>query len=142
MMIETSSFTFSAGRVETKKKAEEEQKKQEAQAKGHEVGSNLNFKPPVWQNANAVGLLFQTENQDFSVHIGGRLQADSVWWKQPGFLKGAPPGNGGVPAQERGGGIGVCPDLFGGRERQARGDGACAIEGDAGNVGRVRDRAT
>jgi phosphate-selective porin OprO/OprP len=91
--------------IEAKKKADEEQAKRTAEEKGVEVGSNLNLSAS-WDN----GLVFLTPNKDWRIHIGGRLQFDSVWWRQPDFLKGPPPGNGGVPDQGPGGGVGPLDD--------------------------------
>src|SRR5205814_205462 len=67
-------------------------KKKEAQEKGYEVGSDLKM-GASWNN----GLMLQSENKDFRMHIGGRLQADYVWFQEPKALK-ASGALGGVPA--------------------------------------------
>ena len=86
------------------KKKEEEKKKKEGE--GYIVGSDSKL-GGVW---TPNGLVFQTEQQDFVLHFGGRLMFDQVWWNQPAFLKGPAPGNGGLPNAKAGDGIGVLDD--------------------------------
>lgn len=70
-----------------KKKKDEEEKKKKAQEEGYVVGSDTKMSGS-WSN----GLIFQSENKDFRVHVGGRLDFDSVFWRQPHDLQGPPPG--------------------------------------------------
>ncbi len=44
-----------------------------------EVGSDLNIKARFW---NGAGIMFETPNRDFTMHIGGWAQWDNVWWNQ------------------------------------------------------------
>lgn len=67
---------------ETKKKQEDDRKKQEAEAQGHKVGSDLKFSAR-WND----GLFVETANKDFVMHLGGRLQWDNVWWTQDPLLR-------------------------------------------------------
>ncbi len=86
--------------------------------KVHEIANT----PPLnakWDN----GLIFESPNKDWRFHFGGRLQAESVWWGQSARLKGAPPGNGGIPASGRGDGVGVLDDGSFFRRVRLRGDG-------------------
>ena len=85
-----------------KKKAEEDKKKEE----GYLVGSDSKLAG----NWTPNGLVFQTEQQDFQLHVGGRFNFDSVWWKQPASMKGPAPGNGGLPNAKAGDGVGVLDD--------------------------------
>ncbi|MFO0871070.1 MAG: porin [Pirellulales bacterium] len=56
--------------------AEQEAKKAaEAEAAGHEVGSDLSM-TASWRN----GLELTTKNKDFRVHVGGRTQIDTGWF--------------------------------------------------------------
>lgn len=57
----------------------------------------------LWNN----GLNFTTPNKDWVIHIGGRLQFETVLWGQPERLKTSPPGNGGIPAATPTSGTGV-----------------------------------
>ncbi|MDB5307900.1 MAG: oprO 1 [Gemmataceae bacterium] len=104
--------------LEAKKKDEEEKKKKEAQAKGHEIGSNLNMNV-YWDN----GLFFATPDRDWRIHVGGRFQFESVWWNQNPRLTGTPPGNGGVPASGPGAGVGALDDGMFFRRVRFRTDG-------------------
>jgi phosphate-selective porin OprO/OprP len=61
-------------RDEQQKKADE-QKKKEADAQGHEVGSDLAFKT-FWKD----GFNAETANKDFRVHFGGRVHVDAGWF--------------------------------------------------------------
>src|SRR5207247_8077942 len=63
-------------RDEDKKKADEAKKKEE-EAKGYEIGSDLKL-AATWNN----GLVLQNEHKDFRVHIGGRINYDTVFWNQ------------------------------------------------------------
>jgi phosphate-selective porin OprO/OprP len=104
---------------EEKQRAEEEKKRKEAEAKGHEVGSDLGLRG-VWDN----GLVFQTANKDWRVHIGGRLQFYPVFWAQPQSLRGGAPGSGGVPGAGVGEGVGLLDDGMFFRRVRFRADGA------------------
>jgi hypothetical protein len=86
---------------DAKQKKADEAKKQAAADKGHEVGSDLSMRA-YWDN----GLWFATPDNDWKFHFGGRFQFQSVWWARPLSLRGAPPGNGGVPQQGATGGVG------------------------------------
>lgn len=103
---------------EARKKAEDERKKKEAEAKGYEVGSDLGMSA-LWDN----GLIFQTPNKDWRLHFGGRLQAESVFWGQEQSLRGPAPGNGGLPASGPGAGVGPLQDGMFFRRVRLRGDG-------------------
>jgi phosphate-selective porin OprO/OprP len=61
-----------------KKKDEDEKKTQEARDKGYDVGSD-----PKMAAAWANGLVLQSANKDFQLHIGGRFQQDWTWWHEP-----------------------------------------------------------
>lgn len=104
--------------VEAQKQADAEAKKKEKDAKGHEVGSDLNMKAS-WEN----GLLFSTESKDWRIHVGGRFQFQSVWWQQPSSLKGSAPGNGGIPASTAGAGVATLDDGSFFRRVRFRADG-------------------
>src|SRR6266446_1806374 len=54
-------------------------------ADGYRVGSDLNMKGS-WKD----GLLFSTPQQDFTLHLGGWVQYDNVFWNQSGLLRLAP----------------------------------------------------
>jgi phosphate-selective porin OprO/OprP len=98
--------------AEKKKKEEEDRKKEEEKRRkeeeGYVVGSD-NKLSGLW---TPNGLVFQTENQDYQMHFGGRFNFDQVWWKQPAYLKGPAPGNGGLPNSKPGDGVGVLDDGF------------------------------
>jgi phosphate-selective porin OprO and OprP len=74
-----------------------------------------------WNN----GLNFVTDNKDWVIHVGGRLQFEPVFWSQPTTLKGSPPGNGGIPAatDASGAGVGVLDDGMFFRRVRLRSDG-------------------
>lgn len=93
--------------LEAKRLQTEAEQKKAADAKGHEVGSDLNLNAK-W--VEGTGLVFATKYEDWRVHIGGRIQFEPVFYQQPFLLKGAPPGNGGVPASVPGGGVGILDD--------------------------------
>ncbi|MCE9561567.1 MAG: hypothetical protein K8U57_05890, partial [Planctomycetes bacterium] len=86
--------------------------------KWHEVGTDLNFRS-FWDN----GLLFETANKDWRIHVGGRFQYEPVWWIQPTKLQGLPPGNGGIPNSGKGAGVGVLDDGSFFRRVRFRSDG-------------------
>jgi phosphate-selective porin len=86
-------------------KKQEEKKQQEAaaraaadaeaaarKAEGYEVGSILNMNG-AW---TPTGVLFSTPNKDFQFHMGGRLEYDNVWWREPFSLTGPAPGTSGL----------------------------------------------
>jgi phosphate-selective porin OprO and OprP len=75
---------------ETAAKAAEAKAKLEADAKGYEVGSDLKFNAR-WN----YGLIVETANKDFRLHLGGRFQEDWVFFNADSRLQ-APPGAGGV----------------------------------------------
>ncbi|HQR06144.1 MAG TPA: porin [Gemmatales bacterium] len=62
------------------KKADDEKKKKEAAEKGHEVGSDLTAS--VRWDPSIAGFRIETPNKDFSMHVGGRFQYDSVWFTE------------------------------------------------------------
>ncbi len=70
-----------------KKKAADEAKKKEAAEKGYEVGSDTKL-----LGAFGNGFIFESENKDFRLHVGGGMQFDSVWFQQPSNMHGAAPG--------------------------------------------------
>ncbi len=100
---------------EDQKKQEEEQKKREADAKGYVVGSNLSgvvfFKDGEFLN-------FSTPNKDFTMHLGGWVQWDNVWWNEPAALQKAQTpkaGNNSIPGVASGAaGGGLNNGTFGG----------------------------
>jgi phosphate-selective porin OprO/OprP len=61
------------------KKEEEERKKRD----GFVVGDDLKLNAS-W---DAGGLRFKTSDETFSVHVGGRLMTDEVWWTQSPNLR-------------------------------------------------------
>ncbi len=103
---------------DAKQKQADDAKKQAAAEAGHEVGSDLNLRA-YWDN----GLWFATPESDWKFHLGGRFQFQSVWWAQPQSLRGPPPGNGGVPQQGAGGGVGPLDDGMFFRRVRLRSDG-------------------
>ena len=50
-----------------------------AAAAGAEVGSDMSIKARFY---NGAGLMFETPNKDFTMHLGGWAQWDNVWWNQ------------------------------------------------------------
>ena len=84
----------------------------------HQVGSDLRM-IPYWDN----GLWFETANRDWRIHIGGRLQYESVGWAQPQNMKGPFPGPGGIPASLPGAGVGALDDGMFFRRVRLRSDG-------------------
>jgi phosphate-selective porin OprO and OprP len=75
---------------------------------------------------DGVGLRFKSEDQAFSLHIGGRLMTDEVWWKEsPGLRKSQipPPGSLLPLVTGVGPGIGDLQDGFFVRRARFNGDG-------------------
>src|SRR5207249_2878440 len=70
---------------EDKKKTDEAAAKAKAEAEGYKVGTDLSMKAS-WQD----GLVLSTPNKDFSMHIGGWVQYDNVFWGQSPALEAAP----------------------------------------------------
>jgi phosphate-selective porin OprO/OprP len=56
----------------------------------YKVGSDLRMNAS-WQN----GLVISTPNKDFSMHIGGWVQFDNVWWSQTPAMRANPVGKAG-----------------------------------------------
>jgi phosphate-selective porin OprO/OprP len=81
-----------------KKKDDDAKKKKEAEEKGYEVPQNNVGLSASWNS----GLILQSENKDFRIHVGGRFNQDSLWWHQPRNLKAA---------AAPGGGAGLTPGL-------------------------------
>ena len=52
-----------------------------------EVGSDMSVKARFW---NGAGLMFETPNKDFTMHLGGWVQWDNVWWNQSQGMVVAP----------------------------------------------------
>jgi len=67
-----------------KKKQAEIQKKLDEQANGYVVGSDLAM-TARWNPDQ--GLLLETAHKDFTFHIGGFFQDDSVWWNEGAALR-------------------------------------------------------
>jgi len=67
-----------------KKKADE--KKQKEQAEGYAVGTELGGMKVRWNQDN--GITAATPHNDFTFHVGGLLQFDSVFWDEPAKLRG------------------------------------------------------
>jgi phosphate-selective porin OprO/OprP len=60
-------------------------------SEGKVVGSDMNFKAR-WNN----GLLFETPNKDFTMHVGGRFHYDTVFFDPQDSLEAPPPGGFGL----------------------------------------------
>jgi phosphate-selective porin OprO/OprP len=103
---------------DAKKKAEDEQKQKELMEKALTTGTKFPLSS-YWDN----GLWFETPNKEWRFHFGGRLQFEPIWWAQPATLKGAAPGNGGLPAATAGNGVGVLDDGMFFRRVRLRTDG-------------------
>ena len=58
-----------------------------AAPQGVEVGSDMSCKVRFW---NGAGLMFETPNKDFTMHLGGWVQWDNVWWNQSAGMQVAP----------------------------------------------------
>src|ERR1700722_17685001 len=75
---------------EAKKKAEADAAKAKADEEGYKVGTSLGM-TARWNN----GLFLETANKDFTMHIGGWIQYDNVFWSESPLLaapKGGAPG--------------------------------------------------
>jgi phosphate-selective porin OprO/OprP len=96
---------------EAAKKQEEEEKKAKQAEEGYRVGSDLTIKASF---QDGLFLWLNTPNNDFSMHIGGWMQEDNVWFGQsPGMraLPGARSGpKQGVASGTPTGGIGDLED--------------------------------
>ncbi|HLJ91758.1 MAG TPA: porin [Gemmataceae bacterium] len=69
-------------REQDQTKAQEEQKKLEGSVVGEDLKLNVGW--------DAGGLRFRTADEAFSLHIGGRLMSDEVWWAQSPNLRRPP----------------------------------------------------
>ncbi len=101
-----------------KKKAEADQK---AQA-GFVVGDDLKLSAS-W---DAGGLRLKNAEESFSIHLGGRLMSDEVWWTQSPNLRKSfvqPPGSPLGNVTGVGPGIGDLTDAFFVRRARFNGDG-------------------
>ncbi len=78
--------------IEAQKKAEEAQRKQCADQQGYVVGSDLNLSVKLH---DGLFLWLETPNKDFTMHIGGWMQLDNVWWNQTDAIKVAKGANAG-----------------------------------------------
>ena len=103
---------------DAKKKADDEQKQKELMAKALTTGTSFPLQS-TWDN----GLWFQTPNKEWKFHFGVRLQFEPIFWSQPTSLKGAAPGNGGIPNSRAGDGVGVLDDGMFFRRIRLRTDG-------------------
>ena len=76
-----------------KKKADAEAQKAAKEAAGYEVGSDTNLKT-TWRD----GFNAQTENKDFRIHIGAKMQQDYGYFNPDANLRAAfPPGTTAAP---------------------------------------------
>ena len=114
------SLKASVEAVLAERKAADDKKAADALALGRYTNSAVPLNA-VWDN----GLYFRTPNKDWSIHFGGRLQFDSVWFRQPSDMKGTATSNGGVPAAASAatGGVGTLDDGTYFRRIRLRGDG-------------------
>src|SRR5262249_10118857 len=64
------------------KKKKEEEAKQKLESEGYRVGTDLKMSAR-WDD----GFRAETPNKDFTIHIGGRMQFDNVWWTQDPVTK-------------------------------------------------------
>ncbi len=104
---------------EDKKKAEEEKKRREGSVVGDDLKYNVSW--------DAGGFRFQTADEAFRVHLGGRLMSDEVWWTQSPDLRKSPAQPSGSPLGNITGvgpGIGDLPDGFFVRRARFIADGA------------------
>jgi phosphate-selective porin OprO/OprP len=69
--------------------------KKQADGDWAEVANNPRLEAS-WDNS----LFFTSPNKDWRVHLGGRMQFNSVWWDQPEAMRSLAPG-GGIPAADR-----------------------------------------
>jgi phosphate-selective porin OprO and OprP len=81
--------------IEEAKKQEEAQKKLLEQQQGYLVGGDLSVKTSF---KDGLFLWLETPHTDFTMHLGGWVQVDNVWWNQTEALKAARGPNAG-PAQ-------------------------------------------
>jgi phosphate-selective porin OprO/OprP len=72
-----------------------------------------------WDN----GLWFASANNDWKIHLGGRVMAQNSFWSQSPDLRGPPPGNGGIQQSGLGAGVGPLDDGFFFRRVRLRSDG-------------------
>ena len=63
----------------------------------------MTIKARFW---NGAGIMFETPNKDFTMHLGGWAQWDNVWWNQSASLQGVPNAQNQSPA----GGFGTLED--------------------------------
>ncbi len=103
---------------DARKKADDDTKQKELIAKALDTGTKFPLQS-YWDNQ----LWFETPNKEWRFHVGGRFQFEPIWWAQPQSLKGAAPGNGGVPAARPSGGVGVLDDGVFFRRVRLRTDG-------------------
>lgn len=100
--------------IEEEKKIKEEEKQEEEKAKaacGTVVGDDLKLQAS-WDWG---GIRLRSADEAFSIHIGGRLMTDEVWFTQSPALKlsTTPPAGSGLPnVTGTGPGIGVLQDGF------------------------------
>ena len=71
---------------DAKKQADEAAKKAEKEAHGYEVGSDTNLKSS-WRD----GFQVETENKDFRLHIGAKMQSDGAFFDPDANLRAAFP---------------------------------------------------
>jgi phosphate-selective porin OprO and OprP len=76
---------------EAKKKADADAAKAKLEDEGYKVGTDLKMSA-TWKN----GLWIETANKDFTIHIGGWIQYDNVFWNQSALLQTAADGRPGV----------------------------------------------
>jgi phosphate-selective porin OprO/OprP len=61
-----------------------------AASEGYVVGSDMSIKARFW---NGAGVMFETPNKDFTMHLGGWAQWDNVSWSQNALNNSATAGN-------------------------------------------------
>jgi phosphate-selective porin OprO/OprP len=88
---------------EAEKKKADDAAKKKLEDEGFRVGSDLSMKA-TWKD----GVVITTPQDDFSLHVGGWIQWDNVWWSQTPALRAAPGARAG-PKQ----GVGSGPALGG-----------------------------
>jgi phosphate-selective porin OprO/OprP len=71
----------------------------------YRIGSDLRM-AATWRN----GFTVETPNKDFSLHLGGWVQYDNVWWRQSRELQAGPGGRPKVGSGAAAGGIGSLED--------------------------------
>lgn len=72
-----------------------------------------------WDN----GIWFTSADNQFKIHLGGRMQFESVFWNQPQATEGPIPGNGGIPGSAPNGGFGKLDDATFFRRVRFKADG-------------------